>query len=140
MGFQEALRTCFAKYAKADGRASRSEFWYFHLAIFVYMFVYATQTKNLSRWTLSTPWDISTAGSKSTSSFSSGKVDTYASAGIAFAADGKRLVIATSGGPGDNVIEYSLGTAWNVTTISFISEIGFSAHQNYATGCCWGTK
>jgi len=39
MGFQEALRTCFSKYAKADGRASRSEFWYFHLAIFVYMFV-----------------------------------------------------------------------------------------------------
>ena len=39
MGFQEALRTCFAKYARADGRASRSEFWYFHLAIFVYMFV-----------------------------------------------------------------------------------------------------
>ena len=39
MGFQEALRTCFSKYAKADGRASRSEFWYFHLAIFLYMFV-----------------------------------------------------------------------------------------------------
>jgi DNA-binding beta-propeller fold protein YncE len=106
----------------------------------VYMFVYATQTKNLSRWTLSTPWDISTAGSKSTSSFSSGKVDTYASAGIAFAADGKRLVIATSGGPGDKLIEYSLGTAWTVTTTSFISEIGFSAHQNYATGCCWGNN
>ena len=39
MGFQEALSTCFSKYAKADGRASRPEFWYFHLAAFVYMFV-----------------------------------------------------------------------------------------------------
>ena len=39
MGFQEALSTCFSKYAKADGRASRPEFWYFHLAAFVYMFI-----------------------------------------------------------------------------------------------------
>ena len=39
MGFTESLRTCFGKYAKFDGRASRSEFWYFILFCFVYMFV-----------------------------------------------------------------------------------------------------
>jgi uncharacterized membrane protein YhaH (DUF805 family) len=39
MGFTESLRTCFGKYAKFDGRASRSEFWYFVLFCFVYMFV-----------------------------------------------------------------------------------------------------
>ena len=39
MGFTESLRTCFSKYAKFDGRASRSEFWYFLLFCFVYMFV-----------------------------------------------------------------------------------------------------
>ena len=39
MGFTESLRTCFGKYAKFDGRASRSEFWYFLLFCFVYMFV-----------------------------------------------------------------------------------------------------
>ena len=32
MGFAESLRTCFGKYAKFDGRASKSEFWYFCLA------------------------------------------------------------------------------------------------------------
>ncbi len=39
MGFTESLRTCFGKYAKFDGRASRSEFWYFILFCFVYFFV-----------------------------------------------------------------------------------------------------
>ena len=39
MGFTESLRTCFGKNAKFDGRASRSEFWYFILFCFVYMFV-----------------------------------------------------------------------------------------------------
>ena len=39
MGFTESLKTCFGKYAKFDGRASRSEFWYFVLFCFVYMFV-----------------------------------------------------------------------------------------------------
>jgi len=39
MGFTESLRTCFSKYAKFDGRASRPEFWYFVLFCFVYMFV-----------------------------------------------------------------------------------------------------
>ena len=39
MGFAESLRTCFGKYAKFDGRASRSEFWYFVLFCFVYFLV-----------------------------------------------------------------------------------------------------
>ena len=39
MGFTESLRTCFGKYAKFDGRASRSEFWYFILFCFIYFFV-----------------------------------------------------------------------------------------------------
>ena len=39
MGFTESLKTCFGKYAKFDGRASRSEFWYFVLFCFVYFFV-----------------------------------------------------------------------------------------------------
>ena len=31
MNFQTSVKTCFKKYAKFDGRASRSEFWYFYL-------------------------------------------------------------------------------------------------------------
>ncbi len=31
MTFQESIKTCFTKYATFDGRASRSEYWWFFL-------------------------------------------------------------------------------------------------------------
>lgn len=31
MGFQEAISTCFSKYLTFEGRARRSEYWYFML-------------------------------------------------------------------------------------------------------------
>ena len=31
MNFQQAVQTCFAKYAAFSGRAARSEFWYWQL-------------------------------------------------------------------------------------------------------------
>ena len=35
MTFGESIRTCFSKYAAFDGRASRSEFWWFFLFTFL---------------------------------------------------------------------------------------------------------
>jgi uncharacterized membrane protein YhaH (DUF805 family) len=34
MNFQESVKTCFTKYVDFDGRASRSEYWWFALFIF----------------------------------------------------------------------------------------------------------
>jgi uncharacterized membrane protein YhaH (DUF805 family) len=39
MGFIEAVKICLSKYAQFNGRASRPEFWYFFLFIFIYFFV-----------------------------------------------------------------------------------------------------
>ena len=39
MNFIEAIQTCFKKYADFNGRASKSEFWFFALFEFIYMFV-----------------------------------------------------------------------------------------------------
>jgi uncharacterized membrane protein YhaH (DUF805 family) len=39
MGFLESIQVCLSKYAQFNGRASRSEFWYFYLAIFIYFVV-----------------------------------------------------------------------------------------------------
>ena len=39
MGFIEAVRICLGKYAQFNGRASRSEYWYFFLAVVIYFFV-----------------------------------------------------------------------------------------------------
>jgi len=33
MSFMEAVKTCFSKYATFTGRARRSEFWWFYLAV-----------------------------------------------------------------------------------------------------------
>ena len=35
MGFGEAISTCFRKYATFQGRARRSEFWYFYLFLVI---------------------------------------------------------------------------------------------------------
>ncbi len=35
MTFIESIKTCFAKYADFNGRASRSEYWWFALFVFV---------------------------------------------------------------------------------------------------------
>ena len=39
MGFIEAVKICLGKYAQFNGRASRSEFWFFSLFLFIYLFV-----------------------------------------------------------------------------------------------------
>ena len=39
MSFIEAVRICLGKYAQFNGRASRSEFWYFSLALVIYFLV-----------------------------------------------------------------------------------------------------
>ena len=35
MNFQNSIKTCFKKFSDFDGRASRSEFWYFYLFAFL---------------------------------------------------------------------------------------------------------
>lgn len=39
MGFIDAIKTCFTKYADFNGRARRSEYWYFQLFLVIADFV-----------------------------------------------------------------------------------------------------
>lgn len=39
MSFTDAIRTCLGKYATFDGRATRSEFWFFYLFTLVVGFI-----------------------------------------------------------------------------------------------------
>ena len=48
MGFQEAVRVCFAKYLDFEGEASRPEFWWFFLFIGVVNFALAIVSNKLS--------------------------------------------------------------------------------------------
>ena len=39
MNFTEAIQSCFKKFSDFKGRASKSEFWFFLLFEFIYMFI-----------------------------------------------------------------------------------------------------
>ena len=39
MNFQNSIKTCFQKFANFDGRAARSEFWYFYLFSYSGIFI-----------------------------------------------------------------------------------------------------
>lgn len=50
MGFQEAVRTCLSKYAVFEGRAARSEFWWFALFVFLGNIVFGILDSLLFGW------------------------------------------------------------------------------------------
>lgn len=39
MTFEQSIRTCISKYADFEGRASRSEYWWFALLVFVLSYI-----------------------------------------------------------------------------------------------------
>jgi hypothetical protein len=65
--------------------------------------------ESVRRVTLSTAWDLSTAGSSAFTSL------TYESFGIAFSSDGAKLYAITTG---KTIYEYPLSTAFDITTFS----------------------
>lgn len=68
---------------------------------------------------LSTPYDITTAGSVTTSTF----VNTISTTrGLVFNWAGTKLWIGTT----TNLYEYNLSTAWDITTISFVTSKSFT--------------
>lgn len=48
MNFQTSVQTCFKKYAEFNGRASRSEYWWFALALFIASLVLVTVSSTLA--------------------------------------------------------------------------------------------
>jgi DNA-binding beta-propeller fold protein YncE len=92
------------------------------------------------QYTLSTAWNVSTAVyaslSKSVSAQSGNPT------GVAFSSDGTKMYIMDNGG--DCVYQYTLSTAWNVSTAVYASlSISFSAQSNYSWGVAFssdGTK
>jgi DNA-binding beta-propeller fold protein YncE len=79
------------------------------------MYVIGASVDAVYEYNLSTTWDVSTA--TYLQSFSVASQDT-APSGIFFKPDGTKMYIA--GNAGDDVNEYDLSTAWNVTTASFL--------------------
>ena len=84
---------------------------------------------DVNEYSLSTAWNISTA--TFVQRFVVSAQDT-APRGIAFSLDGTRMYIA--GATGDAVYEYSLSTAWNISTASYIRSFSVSSQDSAPWG------
>lgn len=85
------------------------------------MYVVGVSGDNVNEYNLSTAWDISTASYNQ--SFSVSAQETLP-ASVRFKPDGTKMFI--TGPAGDDINEYNLSTAWDVSTASYV--------QNFATG------
>lgn len=81
------------------------------------MYILGGNHNSVFQYDLSTPWDLSTATYNS-DSFSFADEDSQAY-GLAFNTDGTKMF--TNGSTNKTLYQYSLGTAWDVTTASYDS-------------------
>ena len=92
------------------------------------MYVSGQSSDAINQYGLSTAWDVSSASF--TQSFSVTTQDTNPT-GIFFTPDGTRMII--SGNTGDNIYQFGLSTAWDISTASYDS-ISFSVSSEMS-GC-----
>jgi hypothetical protein len=81
------------------------------------IFTSGVQNKKVYQYTLSTPWDISTASYDSKSADISG--EDVSPQGVSFKTDGLKMYVA--GEDSNKIYQYTLGTAWDVSTASYDS-------------------
>tara|TARA_R100000951_G_C2636389_1_gene179444 strand:+ start:46 stop:1785 length:1740 start_codon:yes stop_codon:yes gene_type:complete len=85
------------------------------------MYVVGTTGDDINEYNLSTAWDVSTASYNQNFSVSAQETSPIA---VRFKPDGTKMFV--TGYTGDDVNEYSLSTAWDISTASYV--------QNFATG------
>ena len=102
------------------------------------MYVLGISGDAVSEYSLSTAWNISTASYNQ--NFSVSAQETSPS-GVFFKPDGTKMYVV--GIVGDDVNEYNLSTAWNISTASYNQNFSVSAQENSPTGLFFkpdGTK
>jgi DNA-binding beta-propeller fold protein YncE len=102
------------------------------------MYVIGYTGRDVNEYDLSTAWEVSTASYLQ--NFSVGAQET-APNGIFFKPDGTKMYII--GQSGDDVNEYDLSTAWDVTSASYLQNFSVSAQETIPTGIFFkpdGTK
>lgn len=82
------------------------------------MYVVGSTGDDVNEYNIGTAWDISTSSFVQTFSVSAQETDP---SGIFFKPDGTKMYII--GATGDDINEYDLSTAWNVSTASFVKAV-----------------
>jgi hypothetical protein len=97
------------------------------------MFVLGAAGDDVNEYTLSTAWDVSSASF--VDSFSVASQD-EAPQDMAFSKSGMKMFIA--GNNGDDVNEYTLSTAWDVSTASFVDSFSIASQEIGPTCIAFG--
>jgi len=93
------------------------------------MYVVGTQSDRVHEYDLSTAWDVSTASFLQNFSVNAQETSPY---GLFFKPDGLKMYVV--GETGDDVNEYDLSTAWNVSTASFVQSFSVAAQESQPYG------
>jgi len=102
------------------------------------MYVVGSTSDNVYEYNLSTAWDIHTASYLQAFNVTSQEPTAQ---GLFFKPDGTAMYV--TGSVNDRVNQYSLSTAWNVSTASFVQNFSVSAQEANASGLFFkpdGTK
>lgn len=102
------------------------------------MYVLGSTGDDVNEYGLSVAWDISTASYIQNFSVASEETTPQ---GLFFKDDGTKMYV--TGNSGDDVNEYTLGTAWNISTASYVQNFSVSAQDNSPSGIFFkpdGTK
>lgn len=99
------------------------------------MYVIGEANNAVNEYNLSTAWDISTASYSQNFSVAAQETGTAA---LFFKPDGTKMYI--SGYSGDDVNEYTLSSAWDVSTASYVQNFSISAQEtSYPSGISFKT-
>jgi DNA-binding beta-propeller fold protein YncE len=102
------------------------------------MYVTGSSGDDVNEYDLSTAWDITTASFVQVFNV---RTQELSPTGLFFKPDGTKMYV--TGSTGDNVYEYDLSTAWDVSTASYVQVFSVSAQETTPTGLFFkpdGTK
>jgi len=100
------------------------------------MFIVGATNNNqgkVSEFTLTTAWDVSTASFVDSSFVRSCGADCNAAFGLAFNKSGNKMFVMVSKVV-DQVDEYTLTTAWDISTASFVDSFSVATQETVPTG------
>ena len=103
------------------------------------MYVIGSAGDDVNEYDLSTPWDVGTASYLQNFSIAS---QTTTPTGIAFKPDGTKMYVTATNTPA-SVYEYSLSSAWDVSTASYVQSFNVSSQETSPRGVAFkpdGTK
>lgn len=95
----------------------------------LYMFVVGDSQNTIYRYTLTTPWDITTSNGNVTNSLTLTTLDSNITSpnGVAFSSTGNKMYVSNS----FNVYEFNLSSNWQVSSASFVGTRDMSCLNLY---------